>query len=39
MDFKVEIPNLEGQLNPNIFSDGSHMVEQVFEYKDIPNDK
>ena len=39
MDFKVEIPEFEGQLNPDEFIDWLNTVERVFEYKDIPDDK
>jgi len=39
MDFKVEIPEFEGQLNSNDFVDWLSTVERVFEYKDIPDDK
>jgi len=39
MGFKVEIPEFEGQLNPDEFLDWMSTVESVFEYKDIPNDK
>jgi hypothetical protein len=39
MDFKVEIPEFEGQLNPDDFLDWLSTVERVFEYKDIPDDK
>ena len=39
MDFKVEILEFEGQLNPDEFLDWMSTVERVFEYKDIPDDK
>ena len=39
MDFKVEIPKFEGQLNPDEFMDWTNTVERVFEYKDVPDDK
>ena len=39
MDFKVDIPEFEGQLNPDDFLDWLHTVERVFDYKDIPDDK
>jgi len=39
MDFKVEILEFEGQLNPDNFLDWLNTVGRVFEYKDIPNDK
>jgi len=38
-DFKVEVPEYEGKLDPEEFSDWLHPVERVFEYKDIPEDK
>jgi len=38
-DFKIEIPEVEGKLDPEDFLDWSHMVEKDFEYKDIPEDK
>ena len=38
-DFKVEIPEFEGKLDPDEFLDWLHTVEHVFEYKDIPKDK
>ena len=39
MDFKVEIQEFEGQLNPNDFLDWLNTVERVFEYKGIPDNK
>ena len=39
MDFKVEIPEFEGQLNPDEFIEWMNTVERVFEYKDVPDDK
>jgi len=38
-DFRVEIPEYEGKLDPEEFLDWLHMVERVFEYKDVPEDK
>ena len=38
-DFKVDIPEFEGQLDPDIFLDWLQTVERVFEYKDIPEGK
>ena len=38
-DFKVEVPEFEGKLDPEEFLDWRHMVERVFEYKDIPEEK
>jgi len=34
-DFKVEIPEYEGKLDPEEFLDWLHAIERVFEYKDI----
>jgi len=39
MDFKVAIPEFEGQLNPDEFLDWMSTVKRVFEYKDILDDK
>ena len=39
MDFKVEIPEFEGQLNLDDFVEWMNVVERVFEYKDIPDYK
>ena len=39
MDFKVEIPEFESQLNPDDFLDWLNTLERFFEYKDIPDDK
>jgi len=39
MDFKVDISEFEGKQNPDDFLDWLNMVERVFEYKDVPNDK
>jgi len=38
-NFKVEVPEFEGKLDPEDFLDWLHTVERVFEYKDIPEDK
>ena len=38
-DFKVDIPEFEGQLDPDIFLDWLQTVERVFEYKDISEGK
>ena len=38
-DFKVDIPEFKGQLDPDIFLDWLQTVERVFEYKDIPEGK
>jgi len=37
-DFRVEIPEYEGKLDPEDFLDWLHTVERVFEYKDIPEE-
>jgi len=39
IDFKVEIPEFEGKLDPEEFLDWLHTVERVFEYKDVEEDK
>jgi len=39
LDFKVDIPEFEGQLDPDLFLDWLHMVERVSDYKDIPEEK
>jgi len=39
MNFKVEIPEFESQLNPDEFINWLNTVQRVFEYKDIPDDK
>ena len=39
LDFKVDIPEFEGQLDPDHFINWLQTVERVFEYKDIPDDK
>ena len=38
-DFKVEIPEFEGKLDPEEFLGWLHTVECVFEYKDVQDDK
>ena len=39
MDFRVEILEFEGQLNPDDFLDWLNTVERVFKYKEVLNDK
>jgi len=39
MDFKVEIPEFEGRLDPDEFIDWMNTMERMFEYKEVPNDK
>ena len=34
LDFRVDIPEFEGQLDPDHFLDWLETVERVFEYKD-----
>jgi len=36
-DFKVEIPKFEGKLDPDEFLEWLHTVEEVYDYKDIPD--
>ena len=38
-DFRVEVPEFQGKLDPEEFIDWLHTVQRVFEYKDIPDDK
>ena len=38
-DFKVDIPNFEGQLDPDVFLNWLQTVERVFEFKDIPDER
>ena len=38
-DFRVDIPEFEGKLDPEEFLDWISTVERVFEYKDVPEDK
>ena len=38
-DFRVKIPEFEGELDPDEFLEWTHMVERVFDYKDVPGDK
>ena len=39
LDLKVDIPKFKGQLDPNLFLDWLRMVERVFDYKDILDEK
>ena len=39
LDFKVEIPEFEGQLYLDQFIDRMNIVKRVFEYKDVSDDK
>jgi len=38
-DFKVDIVEFEGQLDPNLFMDWLQTVERVFEFKDILDER
>ena len=38
-DFKVEIPEFEGKLDPDEFHEWLQTVERIFEYKEIPDDR
>jgi len=38
-DFRVDIPEFEGKLDPEEFLDWLSTVDRVFEYKEIPEDK
>ena len=38
-DFRVEILEFEGKLDPDELLEWMHTVERVFEYKDVPDDK
>jgi len=39
LDFRVDISEFEGQLDPDLFLDWLQTVERIFEYKDISDDK
>jgi len=39
LDFKVDIPEYEGHLDPDVFLDWLRTVERVFDHKDIPDEK
>ncbi|KAM5570543.1 hypothetical protein ABKV19_011269 [Rosa sericea] len=36
-DMKVEIPEFEGKIKPEVFIDGLNTVERVFDYKEMPD--
>ena len=38
-DFKIDIPEFEGRLNPDDFLEWLQTVERIFEYKEIPEDR
>ena len=35
-DFKVKVPEFKGKLDRKEFLDWLHIVEMIFEYKDVP---
>jgi hypothetical protein len=37
-DIKIDIPDFEGELQPDEFVDWLHAIERVFEYKEIPEE-
>jgi len=39
LDFKVDLPEFEGQLDPDLFLDWLRTVERVFDYKDVVEEK
>ncbi|GKV40805.1 hypothetical protein SLEP1_g48406 [Rubroshorea leprosula] len=39
LGIKIDIPDFEGRLQPDEFIDWLHIVERVFELKDIPDNK
>ena len=39
LDFRVDIPEFEGKLDPDEFLDWLQTVERVFDFKDIPDEK
>ena len=38
-DFRIELSEFEGKLDPDEFLDWLDTVERIFEYKDVPEDK
>jgi len=38
-DFRVEFPKFEGKLDPDEFLEWLHTVEQIFDYKEVPEEK
>ena len=38
-DFKVDLPEFEGKLDLDEFLEWLQMVERIFEYKEVPEDK
>jgi len=39
LNFRVDIPEFKGQLDPDLFLDWLRTVERVFDYNDIPDEK
>jgi len=37
-DFRVDIPEFEGKLDPDEFLECLHIVERIFKYKHVPED-
>ena len=38
-DFRIELPEFEGKLDPDEFLDWLQTVERIFDYKEVPEDK
>ena len=38
-DFRVELPEFEGKLDPDEFLEWLNTVERIFDYKEVPEDK
>ena len=38
-DFRVNIPEFKGKLDPKEFLGWLNIIDRVFEYKDVPEDK
>jgi len=38
-DFRVELPEFEGKLDPDEFLEWLHTVERIFDYKEVPEEK
>jgi hypothetical protein len=38
-DIKVDIPNLEGNLQPDDFLDWLQIIERLFKYKEVPKEQ
>ena len=39
LDFKVDIPEFEAHLDPDLFLDWVRTIERVFDYKDVSDEK